>query len=61
MFEQYDDILSTEEACAALRIGKNALYDLLLKKELKGFRNGRIWRLPKSALEEFVRRQANLK
>jgi len=60
MFEQYDDILSTEEACAALRIGKNALYELLLNKELKGFRNGRVWRIPKKALMEYVYKQTNL-
>ena len=61
MFEQYDDILSCEEATSALRIGKNALYELLLSKELKGFRNGRVWLIPKKALKEYVYKQANLK
>ena len=29
MFEEYGDVLTAEEACEALRIGYNALYDLL--------------------------------
>ena len=61
MFEELDEILSCEEAASALRIGKNALYDLLLNKELKGFRNGRVWRIPRKSLEEYVRKQTNLK
>lgn len=60
MLEQYDDILTTEEACEAMRIGKNALYDLLVSKKLKGYRNGRVWRIPKQAVVEFIRSQANL-
>lgn len=29
MLNQYDDLLTTDEACEALKIGKNALYALL--------------------------------
>ena len=41
MFEEYGDVLTAEEACEALRIGYNALYDLLNSGKLKGYRNGR--------------------
>lgn len=61
MLESYDDILTVEEACEALRVGKNALYALLQNKELKGYRNGRVWRIPKQSVVEFIRMQANLK
>ena len=40
MFEQYPDILSVEEACEALRIGYNAMYDLLNSGKLKAYKNG---------------------
>ena len=60
MFESLEEILSCEEAASALYIGKNALYDLLHSKELKGFRNGRVWLIPKKALEEYIRKQTNL-
>ena len=54
MFEEYADILTAEEACEALRIGYNALYELLNSGKLKGFRNGRVWRIPKQAIREYV-------
>ena len=54
MLEEYLDILTTEEACEARRVGYNALYDLLNSGKLKGFRNGRVWRIPKVALREFI-------
>lgn len=41
MLELYDDLLTADEACEALRIGKNALYHLLNSHKLKAYRNGR--------------------
>lgn len=38
MFEKYEDILTTEETCEALRSGKNRLYQLLGSGELKGYK-----------------------
>lgn len=47
MLEMYDDLLTADEACEALKVGKNALYALLASRNLKGFRNGRVWRIPR--------------
>lgn len=60
MFEEYGDVLTAEEACEALRIGFNALYDLLNSGKLKGYRNGRVWRIPRLALQEYILEQAKL-
>lgn len=60
MLETYDDLLTTEEACEALKIGKNALYDLLDSGKLKGFHNGRVWRIPKQAVVEFICTESKL-
>lgn len=60
MLELYDDLTTTEEACEALRIGKNALYHLLNSHNLKAYRNGLVWRIPRQAAEEYIRTQANL-
>ena len=57
MFEAYEDIMTVEEACEALRIGYNAIYDLLNSGKLKGYRNGRTWRIPKESIERFIREQ----
>lgn len=60
MLEVYDDLLTAEEACEALKVGKNALYALLGSGQLKGYRNGRVWRIPKDAMIEYIRAQAKL-
>lgn len=60
MFESYDDILNVEEACEALKIGYNAMYELLNIGKLRGYRNGRVWRIPKAALVEFIREMAKM-
>ena len=58
MLEQYEDILTTEEACEALRVGHNTLYDLLNSGELKGYRNGRIWKIPKISIQKYIMEKA---
>lgn len=54
MLEEYADILTVDEACEALRIGYNAIYELLKTGKLKAYRNGRVWRIPKIAVKEFI-------
>lgn len=60
MLEEYADILTTEEACEVLRIGYNAIYELLNSGKLKGYRNGRVWRIPKMAVQEYILTRSNL-
>jgi len=61
MLESYDDILTVDEACEALKIGKNALYDLLNSGTLKAMRNGRVWRIPKTAVQEYIVKAAGIR
>ncbi len=61
MLEEYHDILTVDEACEALRMGSNALYELLNTGKLKAFRNGRHWRIPKTAVQDYIRESAKLK
>ena len=61
MLESYDDILSVETVCEMLGIGRNNLYKLLGSSQLKAFRNGRVWRIPKQAVTEFVLQESKLK
>lgn len=61
MFEEYSDILTVEEACEALRVGYNAMYELLNSGKLKGYRNGRTWRIPKIALNEYIIESSKLR
>ena len=61
MLEQYDDILTTDEVCEVLKIGKNALYEMLNKGELKAMKNGRVWRVPKVAIQAYILSYVNRK
>ncbi len=60
MLECYADILTADEACEALRVGYNTLYTLLNSGALKAYRNGRTWRIPRLAVEEYILKNAHL-
>ena len=57
MLENFEDVMTTDEVCEAMRIGKNNLYSLLENKQLRGYRNGRVWRIPKESVIAFIREQ----
>lgn len=61
MLEEYADVLTTEETCEALRIGYNAIYDLLSSGKLKGYRSGRVWRIPKISVQAYILENAGIK
>ncbi len=60
MLEQYDEILTTEEAAEALKVGYNGLYELLSSGKLKGYRQGRVWRIPKVAVKKYILENARI-
>lgn len=54
MLEQYDDVLSVEDLCEILKIGRNRAYELLESGQIKGFRIGRPWKVAKISLIEYL-------
>lgn len=54
MFQEYPDILTVEEACEAIRVGYNAMYTLLNSGKLREYKNGRVWRIPKTSLQKYI-------
>lgn len=55
MFNEYSDIITVDELCEMLRIGRNKAYELLRSGKIKAFRCGRLWMISKQAVEEFVK------
>ena len=49
-----------EEVCEALRMGYNAVYELLNSGKLKAYKNGRVWRIPREALKEYILEKTKL-
>ena len=60
MFDEYPDILTTEEVSDLLRAGYNSVYELLNNGKLKGYRNGRVWRISKESIKKYILDSANL-
>ena len=44
-----------------MRIGENALYELLNSGKLKAYKNGRNWLIPRDAVRQYVLEQARMK
>lgn len=54
MFNDYPDILSVNDLCEILCIGKNIAYMLLTSKQIKATRLNHVWKIPKIAVIEYV-------
>jgi len=60
MFNEYEDLVSVENLCSMLFIGKNGAYKLLSSGQLKAFRYNRIWKIPKQSVIEYIMNQSKL-
>lgn len=60
MFEQYDDILTIEEISEILKIGMTQAYRIVRSGDLKGYKEGKDWKIPKQALNEYVKSRSRL-
>ena len=54
MIDNYPDVLTPDEAKTILSIGRNAIYNLLKSGELKSLRIGKLYRIPKYYLMEYL-------
>lgn len=55
MFDEYDDLLTVSELSEALKIGKTQCYNLLSAGTIKGYKYGRIWKIPKENLISHIK------
>lgn len=55
-----DELISFDELCAFLEIGRSTAYKLLNTKEIKAFKIGRIWKIPRASITEYVERKSSL-
>ncbi|ROR28516.1 excisionase family DNA binding protein [Mobilisporobacter senegalensis] len=58
MFNEFEDLITIDDLCDMLNIGKNSAYNLLKDKKIKAFRIGRVWKIPKKSVEEYVQRES---
>ncbi len=61
MFQNsYEDMVTIDELCEMLAIGRNTAYSLLKSGEIKAFKIGRIWKIPREAVSEYVLQSSRL-
>ena len=57
---QVKHVLTVNECCEALRMGYNAVYELLNSGKLKAYKNGRVWLISKAAVIRYVMENSGL-
>ena len=61
MFEYYDTLITPEEAAELLGCGMNMIYKLLKGGRVKAMRIGRIWKIPRRAIQEYIVTETQMK
>ncbi len=56
-FDMENEIMRFEEVMEFLNVGKNTLYTLLNSGEINAFKIGKVWKIPKKSVEEYVNRK----
>jgi len=60
MFEGYDTILTVEDVANILMTGKHAVYSIIKSGKLKAFRIGKIFKIPKHELINYIKNESLL-
>ena len=60
MFETYEDMVTIDDVCQMLNIGKNNAYRLLKEGMLHAFKIGRIWKISRQSVIEYVNHNTKL-
>lgn len=56
---KYDEIFTIKELMDYLAVGKNTAYKLLHEGKIKYFKIGRVYKISKASVQEYVRMQVN--
>ncbi len=54
IFQEYPDVVSVEQLCKMLRIGRNTAYHLLKSGTIQAIRIGRQYRIPKKQVIHYM-------
>ena len=57
----FSPLITIDELCELLMIGRNAAYKLLTSGKIKSFKIGRIWKIPRESIQTYIMKQSNLK
>lgn len=54
-FEDMPSVLTVEEVSQVLRIGRSSAYALVRSGQIRAVKMGRVYRVPKAAIEDYLR------
>lgn len=60
MFETYDDILTITDVAEILKTGTTQVYKIVRSGQLKGYKEGKDWKITKQALIRYVKERSHL-
>ena len=60
MQNNYAELITIDELCELLMIGRTTAYRLLRSKEINAFKIGKVWKISKASVERFVKERSNL-
>jgi excisionase family DNA binding protein len=52
-------LITVDEFCELLMIGRNAAYQLLSSGKIKCFRINRIWKIPRASVNAYIQEQSH--
>lgn len=52
-------LITVEELCDLLMIGRNAAYRLLNSGKIKCFRINRVWKIPRASVNKYIQEQSH--
>ena len=52
------ELLTVEQLCQLLQIGKNSAYKLLQTGKIKSFKLGRSWKIPHNSVTDYIKQQS---
>lgn len=54
MLENYGELITLDQLQEILSISRNTAYELLRTKKIKAIKIGKIWRIPKKSIEDYI-------
>lgn len=61
LFRQYDDILDLKQFMEYLNVGRTTAYKLLQSGEIKVFRIGKVYKIPRKSVDEYIEKKRHKK
>lgn len=61
MYDYYDTLITPKELAEMLNCGMNTAYKLLMSGRIKAMKIGRVWKIPKRAVQEYIVRESQMK